>query len=250
MMCRHRACARPPKTRGYCESHYRRLLRMGHYGTVDAKSTQDHVVALRALGWTYEQIGEVAGVSMRQAWDLEHRLFTRVRKITQYRILSVPLEPVSSRRGTDPTGTMRRLRALQRMGWPGPVIAERLGVKVGTIYTVCLRGGGHGRVSFAFAAKVRALYDEISHLPGPSKAAAVKARNRGYPSPMAWDDDTIDDPAAAPCVDGPEQHRADVVREEYRHLKGLLSDHEIARRLGITPQTLRDYVKYRKRGAA
>jgi hypothetical protein len=63
--CLQDRCEKPAKTRGYCERHYRRRLHTGRYGYRDVCQVRDHLTALRALGWTYEQIAEAANVS---AW--------------------------------------------------------------------------------------------------------------------------------------------------------------------------------------
>lgn len=91
-------------------------------------------------------------------------------------------------------GTQRRLQALHAIGWPRKELMQRLGVTDhGTWLTV---------VDFIRPTtrdKVRALYDELWNKPGPSKWTRTWAANRGYPPPMAWDDDTIDDPDARPA---------------------------------------------------
>ena len=45
---------------------------------------------------------------------------------------------------------------------------------------------------------VTRVYDELWDTPGPSEAGRRRSRARGCPPPMAWDDDTIDDPRAVP----------------------------------------------------
>lgn len=95
----------------------------------------------------------------------------------------------------DGTGTRRRLQALAVMGWPTSVLWERLGSS--RSYTSALRYAD--RVHQRTAGKVAALYDELSMVRGPSERASQDAQRKGWPAPLAWDDDTIDDPAARPA---------------------------------------------------
>jgi hypothetical protein len=193
-MCRRSGCARPPTTRGWCESHYRRQIRMGLAGYVDAGPTREHLDRLRALGWTYQQIGAAAGISLSTAFDLDRNRYRRLLKSSADALLRVPLEPRESHRGVLAVGTLRRVQALAWMGWPERHIAARCNAAPKTIATEVSRG----RLSHRLAQRVAAVYAELSHVPGPSPAAARKARQLGHAPPLAWDDDTIDDPAARP----------------------------------------------------
>lgn len=95
----------------------------------------------------------------------------------------------------DATGTRRRIQALAAIGWPLQVQSVRLGWKRSTTYAVASRSW----VWPETAEKVRGLYDELSMIPGPSKRVAGEARRKGWPVPLAWDDASIDDPAASPA---------------------------------------------------
>lgn len=94
-------------------------------------------------------------------------------------------------------GVRRRIRALYWMGWTGVELGRRLGIPH---YRVHILGTTkQKRVLRATHEKVAALYEEISHLPGPSPYTAGQARARRYAPPLAWDEDTIDDPTARPA---------------------------------------------------
>ncbi len=95
----------------------------------------------------------------------------------------------------DQTGSRRRAEALMCMGWPAIYLADRLGIS---------RSGFNawihkGRIMRPAADKIAALYDELSLTTGPSPRARMWAERRGWAPPIAWDDDTIDDPTAAPA---------------------------------------------------
>lgn len=107
----------------------------------------------------------------------------------------------------DPTGTIRRLNALAAIGWSGPMIAKRAGVTEAGVRHWTEKK----RITPATAERVRRLYDELSmtlpHAVSKDERGAVSkakryARNHGWPPPLAWDDDTIDDPTAGPAWDG------------------------------------------------
>jgi hypothetical protein len=195
-LCQKPECGRSAHTRGWCEPHYRHRLHTGRYGHRDASKVRAHVLALRELGWTYTQIAKEAEVS---TW-VPHKVATgaqqRVLEESERSILSLRLERYGSHRGVDGTGTFRRVEALQWMGWPLNGIGTRIGLKPYTLNTLRWR---KEPVSYRVAHAIAVLYDELSHLPGPSKQTATKAKNRGYAPPAAWDEDTIDDPAAKPA---------------------------------------------------
>lgn len=96
----------------------------------------------------------------------------------------------------DATGTRRRLHALMRLGWPADLLAARFGVS-GPAVRAWAR---NERVRRSTAAKVADLYDRLCWTVGPSTKTRARAVAAGWPPPLAWDDDTIDDPAARPST--------------------------------------------------
>ncbi|WP_333757990.1 hypothetical protein [Streptomyces sp. ISBFB 2968] len=105
----------------------------------------------------------------------------------------------------DATGTRRRAEALAVLGWSGARLAQEIGMLKDNFNT-CLRAQ---RVSARFARKVAALYDRLwsqrpeDHGVAPSVAGWTRKRAAaaGFVGPLAWDDDTIDDPTALPQTD-------------------------------------------------
>jgi hypothetical protein len=91
-------------------------------------------------------------------------------------------------------GTARRIRALYALGWTSDHIAEVAGM-TGNAVRVTTR---NARVTRDKERRIKRAYDELSMRLGPSRHLASQARARGYMPPLAWDDDTIDDPGAHP----------------------------------------------------
>jgi DNA-binding Xre family transcriptional regulator len=94
----------------------------------------------------------------------------------------------------DPTGTARRIRALAALGWP----LDDLGTRLGMSGRNMTRLTTQARVHRDTAAKVAALYNELSMTPGPSPRSRRLAKAKGWPPPLAFDDETIDDPNVQP----------------------------------------------------
>lgn len=97
-------------------------------------------------------------------------------------------------RRVDAVGTRRRLQALCALGWARQALADRLGVTARAV-NYFLKAE---RVNASTALRVREVYDELWLTPGTSARARADAQRAGWASPLAWDDDEIDDPDASP----------------------------------------------------
>lgn len=154
----------------------------------------------------------------------------------------------------DSAGTRRRLQALAVIGWPRNILSERLGTARSTLTAL---KHGRGRVHRDTAAKVAALYDELSMTQGPSRRTRTEALAKGWVPPLAWDDDKIDRPEARAtkmvrhvseldeiaverAVRGIPTHLRPTERAEaVRRLTDLgLSAQEIARRLNVARRSV------------
>lgn len=99
-------------------------------------------------------------------------------------------------------GTIRRIQALVALGWPMPLLSQRLGAAQPQTIQNLARKPHDARIRVATAAKISALYEELSMTIGPSTVSAARARNKGWLPPLAWDDiDNDREPASRkrPC---------------------------------------------------
>jgi hypothetical protein len=104
------------------------------------------------------------------------------------------------------TGTTRRVRALARIGWSMVDIERTAGLSAGMLSAgVLSKSKNRASVARATHLAVAAVYNSLWDKPGPSAWVRNHAARQGWPPPLAWDDDTIDDPDAQPydTGDGP-----------------------------------------------
>ena len=249
--------------------------RFDHY--VDAQPVREHVKALQAAGMGLKQIvaatnGEFSqGAMTRLMYGRTAKETTRAEGPSK-RILRVHADAILAIRATtntlaggaliDGTGTRRRLQALIAIGWSQTRLAERMGYALRNFNYML-----HGKRSVTVAThrKVLALYDDLWDTPptarnrwelGGINRTITYARTRGWVPPMAWDDDTIDDPAAVPHIEqgvnGPDEiavqraiagDRITLTRDELVEAVRRLaddghSDSSIAERLHRTARTV------------
>lgn len=145
-------------------------------------------------------------------------------------------------------GTQRRLQALAWNGWSWGLLAARLGC---TRQTLRVRVHRPGQVKTATATAVAALYDDLWDQPPPERTpherhhadlARQHARKQGWAPPLAWDDDTIDDPAATPAPgweprDGARRYGVLAENAAWLLHAGESAEH-VAARLGVSMSTL------------
>lgn len=207
--CRCRAC------RDASAAYERRRYRDIAYGRprlVDATESREHIHALQAAGMGWKTIATAAGVGHNVVGKILYGdprrnmgPSKRVRPDTAAKILAVKPGPLSGV-VVDGTGTVRRLQALSSLGWTSPQLANRIGHSPANFTKLV-----HGRRDTTIATRdaVTRLYDELWNTPPPQdthrdRIAASRARNAaraaGWAPPLAWDDDTIDDPAATPHI--------------------------------------------------
>lgn len=169
----------------------------GYEPMVDAKHIRRHVQQLLDQGMSFRGIALTAGYRSRNS--LESALSRkRVMRKVHDRIMAVTVDKDTRRFGyVDSTGPRRRLQALMALGWPSRVLAVRIGAKDhGSVLD--LTAEHNQTIRRATAEAIKAVYDELWDQQGPSRISAQRAAKRGWFVPLAWDDDSIDDPAAIP----------------------------------------------------
>jgi transcriptional regulator with XRE-family HTH domain len=232
------------------QARYRRRKVQERWGMVpphfvDAGEAREHVRALMAAGMGWLRIAQHAGVSEGAVSRLLYGQpykgtppSARITLVNHRKLLAVQLD-IAGGRHVDATGTRRRLQALMTVGRTG----AELMVAIGDVRTRFAALLAQEVVTAQKARTVRDLYERWWNVTPPTdtreqRINVSKARNfaarHGFAPPMAWDDDTIDDPSAEPDF-GARDPRTGVDLAEVAHLRaGGCSDEEIARRLGVT----------------
>lgn len=135
----------------------------------------------------------------------------------------------------DPTGTRRRLQALMALGHNANTISS-VEPALSVHMVRYLRSGKPGtpsrRVHRRLAATVARVYAVLSMVPGIDNRSARQAETMGYRPPLAWDDESIDDPHAQPTATTP--GRVDRRAEVAWLVEGGESLERAVRRVGMT----------------
>lgn len=244
--CRCDAC-RTANTRRLAE--WRRRKAEESHGArppslVDAGPARRHVRALMDAGVGWKRVAELSGVAPSVVSKLIYGApfrgappSARIRPVTEHRLLAVKAD-VADGALVDATGSRRRLQALMAVGWSGSRLGRELGLDPTNFHAMIHRA----RVEAATARAVRHLYDRLwDRAPkagsrweaGAITRAKAAARRLGWAPPVAWDDDTIDDPAARPDVGERGSSRLDLAEVEHLAAGGC-SLEETARRMGVT----------------
>ena len=134
----------------------------------------------------------------------------------------------------DATGAARMLQALVAAGYTQGQIAAQLGIRDSHVSELIT--GRQRRITARKASSVRRLFNQLQLIPGTSETARRRGRKHGWPPPLAWDEDTIDDPAAVPDVG---RHEHVTFEDRYTELRDLgYHDLQIVSKLGIKPESL------------
>lgn len=162
---------------------------------------REHVTALEAAGLTRRSIAVLAGVSpqsvtrlMRGDYDsMQRRVADALLRVRADRVLNRP-DP----EGFVPAlGARRRIRALLAIGWTHETMAAAAGLHAKKTALVLNQAGD--LVARVTHDQIDAAYHQLSMTPGPSRLTRLRAARLGYPPPLAWDDETLDDPDGLPA---------------------------------------------------
>lgn len=208
--CRCTPCR---KAAGAYEQHRRQQRAYGREAYVDARPATAHVRELMAAGIGWKRVAVLAGIPDTNVYALLYGRpdrnggapRTRARRATVEALLAVPmprLDDYAAGALVPTLGARRRLQALQAVGWSVQKIAERASLDRQALDKIM---AGGERTQARTARAVRDAYDQLWSATPPVETAADKvARSRslaraaaaGWPPPLAWDDESLDDPAA------------------------------------------------------
>lgn len=258
-----RCGATPVRGRGMCSYHYAKWRTAKHAAgefvslVVPADTTQQHLAALRAAGVGLPRIAELSGLPRLTVAHLPDAGRRMVARSTEAALLAIPLPTtpfdalLAAGAKVPILGSRRRLRALCRAGYAQNDILWRLGANPGGCGLSKIYSGPQPYITARRARAIAALFDELQLIPGPSRRAMLDAKRKGWPHPLEWDEDTIDDPDAQPCPPPVPPVRiatgiaipadfADIVAE---HRSLGRTDADIAERLGIKLDTLQSRMR-------
>lgn len=262
---KYRKCPRP-ECREAARAYRRLTYRKQGYGTwkplVDAEPARKHLLALNAAGFSYKVIAEHLGRYTAAVTGIVYELSPnkqRKRRIRpEFEAAILALTPESMTPGMLPAaGSVRRVRALNAIGWPTRVIADHMGTVPARIRSVT----GQQLVTRATAQGIADCYRELHRLnplehgiaPGTVLKLTRMAARKGWLDPLWWEDmGDIDDPDFDPAAVEQELNRNDeaaVRRAEIEHLMAFGLDHEaIAGRMDMHPTTVRSIMNELRTG--
>lgn len=251
-------CGRPGDFgRGMCqasyERHRRREIAYGRWEPhVPAEAARTHIERLRAAGLRPRQLAHLAGVNPVTVRNIARPDWERIRAGVERAILAVPVperpgDVVADNARVPIVGAQRRIQALVAHGYPQAHIARELEINPASSTMSALIGrpntaaGSTGQTIAAGRDRaVKALFDRLQMVPGPSERARAYGRERGWPLPFEWDEDSIDDPAARPVRARWTRRSASAeLKEQVRDMavRGVPTA-QIAGRLGVTVRTV------------
>jgi transcriptional regulator with XRE-family HTH domain len=162
-----------------------------------ATKTLNHINKLREQGITLGQIHKQTGIAMVTLGEITLGKRPTIQATTETRILNYNPTPdqASPHASINPTGTARRLQALQYNGWSQGQLATRLGIQVAHVWKLSHQKTG---ATTRIAQRVETLYNQLwDKHPVPGMSATIArntARRHGWLPPLAWDEDNIDNP--------------------------------------------------------
>ena len=179
--------------------------RNGGRTTVPAEPIRQHVLQLQKT-MSLTSIGTASGTSSPQLSRLIRGQHTRMWRKTAAALLAVRPDSHVGGHYVLAVGAQRRIQALAALGYSFEHLDKHLG------------GYGRGNISHIaygrrtwitsdIAVRVKAAFDELAMQLPPAttrsyRSGVTRTQNRakalGWAPPLAWDDETIDDPSAKP----------------------------------------------------
>lgn len=175
---------------------------------VDAQPARDHVQGLVDAGATVAQIARATGDRVKRAQIArllygnpynQGKVVRQLQPATAQHLLAVTeADALGQLTFTSAVGTHRRVHALAARGFTRSDIADRLGISESATYNWMTRS----TVTTAVADRMRRVYEDMCMKEGTSELMRWRALRLGWAPPLAWDEDSIDDPDGQPDWSG------------------------------------------------
>jgi transcriptional regulator with XRE-family HTH domain len=197
--CRCRSCT-TAATRADAERKLARLS--GNPRSAEPETIErvlSHLRYLVANDMSHEQIGQCVGVAQSTVSQLLSGQRKKLMSSTACKLLQARPADRTETCMVSAVGAMRRLQALYWMGHSSQVLSDETGLHHDTVRLIAR--GFWEKTTEARAQAVRRTYDKLAMQYGNSDNARRFAAKYNWHGPLAWDDDTIDDPRAVPQTD-------------------------------------------------
>lgn len=184
--------------------------------TMPADPIRTHLRDLIEGGASVRGIGEVAGVPASVVSRIARGQQPTVTRRLAAALGAVTMSSLTGRanpQGFVPKiGAVRRIQAMQALGHSAKDIAAGTGLGDRDVYNVVNQAGQW--ISRAKWEAIVAAYQALSMTLGTNRHALIAARRAGYPPPLAWDEEDLDDPHGRPRHDARGDHVVDEVAVE------------------------------------
>lgn len=202
-------CDRCRTHRSEMQSTRRKSIAYGRYQNAytDAEPVRQHLLWLMTMGLGMNRIAILSGVNHRTITQIikgrseleilkgRPAVLTRIYKTNAIRIMAVKpdFHGLSKSTQISSLGFIRRVQALNCIGYTIPMLSEMLGYAGSSIYPMMK----NKKITLANHERMVELYDRLSLTPwtpkDPQEAIETdkyrkRMLNRGYLPPMAWDD--------------------------------------------------------------
>ena len=186
-----------------CRPERNRMRKLTEAGLIPPSPAAQARAVLRgwmARGHSPAWIASATGLTLASAQHLTGDARRYDRKIGRHLAQVILRTDITSATAglTDATGARRRLQALAAIGWSQMEIARRYDGHFVSLASIAR--GAQSHVGPRLHRLITTAYDDLAMTPGPHNRTRLDAARKGWAPPLAWDDETIDDPAAEPAL--------------------------------------------------